>query len=50
VVWTALVMLSYVAYTHTGHKENAIFLWLEYGVTFIVFYMEMIRKRPIKAF
>lgn len=50
VVWTALVMLSYAAYVHPDYKENALFLWLEYGVTFIVFYIEMIRRKPIRAF
>lgn len=50
VVWTAVVMLSYAAYAHADYKENALLLWLEYGVTFIVFYIEMIRRKPIKAF
>ncbi|MBL7473063.1 putative hexosyltransferase [Robertkochia sediminum] len=50
VVWTGLVMLSYTAYAHPEYKENALLLWVEYGVTFIIFYLEMIRRKRIKAF
>lgn len=49
-VWTALVMLSYITYANTSYKEWAIILWVEYGITFLIFYLEMVRNKEIRAF
>lgn len=50
VAWTALVMLSYVAYSNAAYRESPLLLWMEYGITGMFFYQEMIRNRKIKAF
>ncbi|WP_224491341.1 glycosyltransferase 87 family protein [Robertkochia flava] len=49
-VWTALVILSYFAYSLDPYKESAVLLIIQYGLVYFMFIREMILKRKIKAF
>lgn len=50
VAWSALVMLSYNTYSQEPYTESTLFLFIEYGIVFLVFLREMILDRKIKAF
>ncbi len=40
IVWSFLIVLSYIAYSNTGFKENFWLLGIEYGFVLIVFLIE----------
>jgi len=45
-VWSALVVLSYFSYRDAGIvNENALLLWIEYGVVFVVFLLDIKKKK-----
>ena len=47
-VWTFMIVLSYLAYTNNNHTENLWIIGLEYVVVYGVFVWEVFLKKPIK--
>jgi len=45
-VWSFVVMLSYVAYTHTNYTENLWLVALEYILVYGVFIWEVLIQKP----
>lgn len=45
-VWSLFIVLSYLAYINTTASENALILFIEYGVVYAIFLYEMQRKDP----
>src|SRR5690606_9225568 len=47
-VWTFMIVMSYLAYANTNHTENLWIIGLEYVVVYSVFVWEVFLKKPIK--
>lgn len=46
-IWSALIPLSYLTYTHPLFEENFYAIGLEYGVVFSILIYEVYKKRPL---
>ena len=46
-VWSFIIILSYLAYANATNTENLWIIALEYSVVFSVFLFEILKKRPI---
>lgn len=42
-IWSAMIMLSYFAYSQNPFHESSLLLIIEYGVVFVFFFMEIFR-------
>src|SRR5690606_117688 len=49
-IWSFMIVLSYLAYANTNHTENLWIIGLEYVVVYSVFVWEVFWKKPIKIF
>lgn len=47
-VWSFMIVLSYLAYANNNHTENLRIIGLEYVVVYSVFVWEVFLKKPIK--
>ena len=48
VVWSAVVVLSYIAYAGNIYKENSVMLLIEYSVVYTCFFMEFYRQAKLE--
>lgn len=46
-IWSAMVLLSYVTYAHPDFQENYYLIGVEYGIVFGVLAYELIKKKPL---
>ncbi|PWK19061.1 glycosyltransferase 87 family protein [Xanthomarina spongicola] len=47
-VWSLVIILSYLAYTNTNNSENLWFIGLEYIIVYSVFLYEFVKKKSIE--
>ena len=47
-VWSLVIILSYLAYTNTNNSENLWFIGLEYIIVYSVFLYEIVKKKSIE--
>lgn len=50
IVWSAVVVFSYYAYSNPLFKENSILLFVEYAIVYACFLLEMVYKRKNVVF
>lgn len=48
-VWTFIVILSYLTYTNSDNTENLWIIAFEYIVVFTVFLLDLLKKKPIES-
>lgn len=44
-IWSAMIILSYFAYSQNPFNESSLLLIIEYGVVFVFFFIEIFRKK-----
>ena len=47
-IWSFVIVLSYLAYANEGYTENLYLVALEYLIVFSVFLFELLKKKPIE--
>jgi hypothetical protein len=47
-IWSFMIVLSYLAYANNSHSENLWIISLEYVVVYSVFFGEVLLKKPLK--
>ncbi|MEO7210958.1 MAG: hypothetical protein ABIY35_08425 [Chitinophagaceae bacterium] len=47
ILWSAMVILSYYAYSQNPFRESYMLLFIEYGAVFVLFFREISRKKNI---
>jgi hypothetical protein len=50
IAWSGLVFLSYYTYSNLQFEENYLLLFIQYLVVYILFYIEVIRKKVLWKF